>query len=157
MKLVLKAYTYIIILNCLIGSLFAQTSVAGRVKDSAGIPIEDVLITIKKSNTDGVLYYTHSNSNGSFVIRIQDTIIPKLLIIELNAFGFFKQQHALDTQNPFLQFTLFAAASELAPVLVKDKSIRIKKKGDTLNYSVSSFSNNADKVIGDVIKKTKSI
>ncbi|MDN5284669.1 MAG: hypothetical protein JWR38_943 [Mucilaginibacter sp.] len=146
-----------ILLFCVLLSFggFAQ-SIQGTVKDSTGKAIPYASINLKGTG-NAIIAYTVSNNNGGFSLHLPADA-PKIgLTAEASCIGFKKQSKAITDPDTPCNFILPIATNELQTVIVKDKRPFLKTSGDTLSYRASDFSNQQDRVIGDVIKKLPGI
>jgi hypothetical protein len=127
------------------------------VKDSSGNYVESAIIRVLKKETKLACLFSVTNSKGYFEFIIPDSLLKNLSNITVQALGFITQEKEIKNIKNSFDFILLPDIAFLEPVIVKDNSIKIRKKGDTLNYTASSFSSKADKTIGDVLKKIPGI
>ncbi|TAH08841.1 MAG: hypothetical protein EAZ13_02330 [Sphingobacteriia bacterium] len=134
---------------------FAQIKITGIVKDSSGNDIESAVVRILKKNAESSVIFTMTNSKGFFELVIADSLYPKGSIITVNAFGFEKQIKPLEYL--YYTFSLIPEPDNLPPVTVQSRDVGIRQKGDTINYTTTTFASKADRTIGDVLKKIPGI
>lgn len=138
-----------------IDSVRAQ-SIHGTVKDTTGTPISYVGISLITPE-HVVVAYTSTNENGYFSLSVPAANIGQELLLEASLLGYKKQSKALTKFDISYDFSLSVDFKELKTVKIRDTRPKLKVRGDTLNYKVSDFTENQDKVIGDVIKRLPGI
>jgi outer membrane receptor protein involved in Fe transport len=116
-----KKRVLVFLLTILSVLLQAQTAViSGVVKDKeTGQPIEDVIVSIEKTNS-----HTHTNVTGQFYVI---SLSPGMYAIEFNKFGYEKQQLNIElTDNEKKQLTvelLFNTSALAAVAIESDKLV----------------------------------
>ncbi|SEO52493.1 Outer membrane protein beta-barrel family protein [Niastella yeongjuensis] len=127
-----------------------QKQITGQLKTASGEPIPNA--TILLTNTKGLIVkYGTSDNSGKYSLTLPDSASVTFLRIEVNHLGYNKVQLALTEDKTVYDFVLERKVTELPQVEVKAKPF-IDRSGDTLRYNVASFSNPADRSIGDVLK-----
>jgi len=107
-----------------------------------------------ESEINGIISYTTTNSEGKYYLKHNST--DRSLVIKVSFLGYETSSKKIYLKkNQSINFLLFESNEQLKEVFIKSKPIRIVK--DTLNYSVSKFTNVEDQVISDVIKKMPGI
>jgi hypothetical protein len=131
----------------------AQVNLTGTVRDSTGKPLPSVSVMLVKRADKKVLAFAISSANGIYRIKYTGEFQKDSLLIEANAAGFTKLSKPVTTADQTLDLSLRHSFGKLPDVTVNNSKQMLKQSGDTLNYTVSSFSEKQDRVIGDVIKK----
>jgi hypothetical protein len=133
----------------------AQTLIQGTVKDTEQKKgIEGVNITIhEKDNPAAILGFTSTDKDGKYRIEYKGN--KDSLIIAASGFNIQKQSKTVARKNQTVDFVVDFASITLQEV--KITLPKISQKGDTLSYTVSSFMDNNDRTIGDVLKKLPGI
>ncbi|MCG8749780.1 hypothetical protein [Tenacibaculum finnmarkense] len=132
---------------------FSQSIINGKLKTIKGKSIYATSITIKEINTDTILNYSISNNKGEFSISINTN--KEKLQLNIRSMGFKNVTKIIENKSQTLNFVLEEEITELKEVIIK--SLPITRKGDTINYSVSSFSKQEDRTIADVLKNMPGI
>lgn len=150
---------YIVLIILLIKSncCFSQNLISGTVKDSSGNYVEAAIIRVLNNETKLGYFFSLTNSKGFFEIIIPDSLLKNKATVIAQAFGFITQEKEFNNIKKSVDFILLPDIAILEPIIVKDNSIKIRKNGDTLNYTAASFSTKSDKTIGDVLKKIPGI
>lgn len=149
----------IFILLCLIvftNKLYTQIIIKGSVSSKEGKSLSNVNILISNLENKKILSYGISNSNGLFMIELNQNYIDSVTI-KYSLWGYKSKtlKKSKIELNDF-QFTTLEIGEESLPE-IKVKNNPISKKGDTINYSVKSFVKNQDQVIADIIKRLPGI
>jgi hypothetical protein len=142
-------------LFCCVFTGIAQ-SIKGTVKDSLGMSLPNISISLKTSS-NLIVGYTSSNEKGAFVLPVPADAIKNSLRVEAASIGFKKQMKLLNDSSSTYDFMLTAEVTELKTVTISDPRPRLKLSGDTLSYRVADFSSPQDRVIGDVIRRLPGI
>lgn len=132
---------------------FSQVTINGTLKTLVGKPISGASVTIRVLNTDTILNYSISNKQGDFSISINTQEVEVLL--KIRSMGYKTVTKTINNKNQKLDLILEEEITKLEEVVVKTPPIT--RKGDTLNYSVSSFSKKEDRTIADVLKNMPGI
>lgn len=134
-------------------SSFAQNFITGsviRASDLSPIAGANVLLT----DANGRAWaYSVSDDGGKFSMRrpsINDT-----LFINVKKVGFRSYSTPLVFNDHSIVIELEEEALKLKEVVIK--ADRIRERGDTITYNVSSFSQKQDRTIGDVLKRLPGI
>lgn len=152
----------LLLLAILLGdSCFGQGQehlIYGQIVDSLGNPIGNASVSIIVEATGEGLYFTQTNEKGLYSFSILDQKFPKDgIAIKVSAIGYVKRIKKINTLPAKIDFLLTTDIQQLPEITIKDEQPRIRRKGDTLNYKVNDFSNENDRVIGDVLKKLPGI
>lgn len=134
-------------------SLFAQVIFSGKISSSNNNPVSGATIVLVKKNNSSILAYAISGNDGAYRITAKE--LPDSVNIKVSAIGFAEVIKLLPRQSEIINFVLIEKATELPEVKVKSNPISVQ--GDTINYTVGSFSTSQDRVIGDIIAKLPGI
>lgn len=132
---------------------FSQSTISGKLETSGGKLISGASVTIRVINTNNIIDYSISNNKGEFSIRINDK--TEKLQLKIRSMGYKTVVKTIENKTQTLNFTLEEEITELKEVVVK--SFPISRKGDTLNYFVTSFSKQEDRTIADVLNNMPGI
>jgi hypothetical protein len=105
-----------------------------------------------KNNKDFIVSFAYSDKRGQFNVKLPDTGSTEGLVIEITCIGYKKKQEILFSGKHTYDFLMEEQAIDLKEVKIKNRP-RIITRGDTVSYSVGSFSRPEDRSIGDVIKR----
>ena len=135
---------------------FGQT-IKGTLSDSAGRTVPYATINLRYREQKIIVAYTMSDSAGRYSLRAPTGATAAEFEVEVRCIGYKDQTRAIIAFPSIIDFTLAVSANELPSVVVTNKRPVLRTSGDTLSYKVSDFSNEQDRVIGDVIKKLPGI
>lgn len=130
----------------------AQTVVEGFVTDSLGQPVE-AYIMAQPQGGGGILAWADADPEGHYrmsIVSDADTLI-------VTAAGMVIGQHVRKIANRTtrLDFVVHRQSFDIKEVSVKADKIRLD--GDTLSYNVAAYTEQGDRVIGDVLKRMPGI
>lgn len=132
----------------------AQDEIHGSIKNAKGSPIPAATVTLK--TVEGkIVAFSRSNENGIYQIR-GNSSNARISSIEVSSLGYKREVMEFSNFQKKYDFKLLEASIEL-PTLVVNHKPRLKLDGDTLNYKLSDFSSNQDRVLADVLKKMPGI
>ena len=129
--------------------LFAQTEICGSIKNTANESIMGVTVLVKHPENEKTLAYAITKADGSYCIQIADS--PSVVTLEFRSMGYVPKALSIENKNHNLNNILQESKTELEEVVVK--ALPITQRGDTLNYSVGSFTREHDRSIGDVLSR----
>lgn len=135
------------------GFSLAQTVLSGSVTDSENIKLSGATVIVTSIDSESILSYTITNADGLFELKLSTTE-PKVLL-SVSYLGFEKNSMVLENKTQNIPVSLKPSQETLKEVVVEAQDI--EQKGDTLNYSVSAFKDQKDRVIADVLKKMPGI
>lgn len=141
------------ILFLLSASMYAQVTVSGTVKDAKGDLAKGVSIIVTKVDADNIIGYAISNHQGKYSLKI--TSEEKKLRINLRSVNYGSKSEVIENKTQEKDFILDDTKVELKGIVVKSSPIH--RKGDTINYTVSTFSEKQDRSIADVLKRMPGI
>lgn len=133
-------------------SAVAQVKVSGTVIDrEANEPVTGASVIVK--GADGkIKKFASSKADGKFAMTVPTVAGCRL---EVSMMSFAKQSIPLDSIVFPLIVYLEPGSIQLKEVAVK--ADRIREQGDTITYNVSSFAQQQDRSIGDVLKRMPGI
>ena len=128
---------------------FADNTVTGTVVQASDqSPIAGANVLLKDANGK-LLAYGVSDANGRFSIMLPST--SENLTINATKIGYRLYSAPLVSDNKPIIIRMEKGAFQLQEVTVK--ADRIRESGDTITYTVRSFSQKQDRTIGDVLKR----
>lgn len=134
--------------------LSAQTEIKGHVLyKQTRQPVASATVTVHPVGSASILTYLMTDDEGIFTIRRDG--LPDSVTLTVAAMTIEKQSKTVKSNVGFIEILVKEQTIELKEVIVKAPKIR--QIGDTLNYSVSSFLDETDRSIGDVLKKLPGI
>jgi len=136
-----------------IGVIYSQTTVKGNIKNTQGENMPQALVTLKQVADSSLLSYAYSSFDGNYEVSYSGRE-PELLVVA-SGLGIATQIKKINNQSQTVNFTVTEEDFLLREVEIKAPKIYYNK--DTINYSVSAFSDEKDVVIGDVLKKLPGI
>ncbi|MDD2436078.1 MAG: carboxypeptidase-like regulatory domain-containing protein [Massilibacteroides sp.] len=140
----------VILLSLFSLSVFPQTEISGRVLDATTRkPVDAATITLHPKDSANILSYTMTGKEGTFSLK--RSTMPDFVTITVRAMTIETQSKTVKSSVGFVEFLVKETVTELKEVIVKAPKIR--QLGDTIHYDVSSFLDETDKSIGDVLKK----
>lgn len=132
---------------------YGQLIVAGKVESKSGENLFGATIIISNTINGEIVAYTSSNKDGEFKLELSDEDMD--LQISTSFMGFKESLKQIEKTTKFHLIVLEESTEMLDEVLLELKPI--EQKGDTINYDVTTFKDNDDRVIGDIIKKLPGI
>ena len=134
-------------------SLLAQKEIKGRVLNSEQEPLAAVTVTLHPVGSQSILTYAMTAGDGTFTLKSNN--VPDSVTVSVRAMTIESQSKSIKSDVGFVEFVVKEKTTELKEIIVQAPKIR--QTGDTLNYSVSSFLDETDRSIGDVLKKLPGI
>ena len=145
--------TFLLLSICILQT-FAQKEIKGRVLDNQERkPIGAATVTLHPAGSESILNYTMTADDGTFTLKSNN--MPDSVTVMVNAMTLERNSKTVDSNISFIEFLVKEKTTKLKEVIVKAPKIR--QRGDTLDYSVSSFINETDRSIGDVLKRLPGI
>ena len=132
---------------------YSQTVLSGEVKTDNGELLIGATVVISQDTSSSILAYGITDDNGEFHITISSSL--NSFNLNISYLGFKKWSLNVENKSANYSVILQNALEELEDVLLDYNPI--EKKGDTISYTVASFSDQDDRVIADVIKKLPGI
>ena len=135
-------------------SIFPQEkhAISGTVKTNENEPISFATISIKPIETNKIISFTTSDSQGKFKLVLAQNISLNKLELLISHINYGKKLIAFDPDQFEYEITLEKEANLIDSVHIK-RFAKINQKGDTLHYNVEGFSKIEDRNIGDVLKR----
>ena len=134
-------------------TLKAQTVIEGNINDAKGKVISGVSVVLRQLPDSAIASYAFSDADGKY--RLTYPGESNELMVSVSGLNIKPQTKRINNRNQKINFIVEEKNIELKEVMVK--STKIWGAHDTINYLVSSFSNEKDQVIGDVLKKMPGI
>lgn len=132
---------------------FSQTVITGNIRDKKGEPLI-ATVMLQESHKPTVLGYATSNAAGNYTLKYEGKADSIKVVVTGMTIG--KHSRTVPNRSARVDFAIV----ENKPVQLKEVTVnaqKIRKEGDTLNYLVSAYTNQNDRVIGDVLKKMPGI
>ena len=139
---------HLIIIVCSLFPLMAmaQMRITGTVTDMNGDPLTGVIIQVRSNSTNKMIRFGKTDAKGVFSLEAAANSY-----LEVSMLGFKKQRiNNLSEKKP-LQIVMQEEAVALKEVTVKASKVR--ERGDTITYNVSTFADQNDRNIGDVLAR----
>ena len=131
----------------------SQTIISGTLLNENNVSITGASVTINNIDTENIIAFGISDTTGKYVISYVNE--NENVQINVRLIGYAQISETISNKSQTKNFILKEKALELKEVTVK--SSPITQKGDTIKYSVSSFSKEQDRSIGDVLKRMPGI
>lgn len=131
----------------------AQVQLLGRILDEDRKPLENASITLNEKDGERLISYAISDASGQFMMEMKSN--SDSLQLKVSYLGYHSKILDIKNENLDLEVVLSENSETLQEVNLK--SFPIKKRGDTINYSVSAFTDKDDRVIADVLRKMPGI
>ncbi len=145
------------ILLCVVFHFFpslAQTVINGSVTDREKKDgIANINVILQELGQTAIIGFTSTDESGKFRIEYKGKMDS--IVVSVSGFNIRKQSKTVANSSQTVSFTIDYQAIALNEV--KIKAPKIRQIGDTLNYSVESFTDPNDRKIGDVLKKMPGI
>lgn len=130
-----------------------QNSIRGTLFDKdTKKPLAGITVLLKVDSK--IIAFSKSNIEGLFILSSNKNLANARL--EINHLGYQKYSTPVAELTQDLRIALTASPILLEAVEVKSKP-RVRQLGDTLAYDVSTFANQEDRSIGDVLKRMPGI
>lgn len=136
-----------------VGVLQAQSLLKGAVSNAKNESLSGATVILNPVNSSEILKYTITDQNGRFSLNFQYAVDS--LQLKISHIGYSPKTLIFVDKSQDLSIKLEESSEKLKEVTVKSR--RIEQRGDTLNYSVSAFTDQKDRVIADVLKKMPGI
>ncbi len=129
----------------------------GIIKDSLNTPIESANVLALDVNTNNIITYTTTNSEGKYQLILNN---EKKYLLRISYLGFIEQEIPItikkNTKEIVENVTLYEKINKLNEIeLVYKMPITIS--GDTITYKTDAFTNGNEKKLKDVLKKLPGI
>lgn len=148
----IKRFITIILFFILCHVCNAQSKITGVVMDSIdSLPLDNCSVLLK-SPQGKTLNFAFTDTAGIFSFKVTN---PVDMSIEVSMIGYSKKTIHLNGADLPLKIALTPETFTLKDVSVKASPIT--ESGDTVTYFVSSFANESDRTIGDVLRRMPGI
>ncbi len=131
----------------------AQTVLQGTVSDTTGNALEGIYILISEPGKSIVLAFSVSDKLGRFQVKLKSS--SDSLEVKTNSINYKSKQYFVKNKDQKLTFVLSPEFKKLKEVVIR--SAPVTRHGDTIDYSVSAFAGQKDRVLADVLKKMPGI
>ncbi len=150
---ILKFYCFLLFILLHSLSSFAQTfTLAGKIVDSQGTPLEGANIRLLKSDSTFISGGV-SSEKGFFKFEL---LAPQKYLLKITFVGYdvkFVKAEMID-QNVFLrQIILAVKETDMKGIVVKGEAKMAEQKGDTTQYNAGAFKTNPDANAEDLVTK----
>ncbi len=116
----------------------------GRVVySSTNKPVVSATVTLHPFGSTSILAYTTTSDEGIFSLNRDN--LPDSVTVTVAAMTIEKQSKTIKRDVGFVEITVEEKTMELKEVIVKAPKIR--QRGDTIDYSVSSFLDETDRSV----------
>lgn len=145
-----KSLSFILLFFCSVCTAFGQTQISGRVLNAESRkPVDVATVTLHPKGSASILSYDMTNKDGAFTLK--HGAMPDSVTVSVRAMTIESQSKTVKSDVGFVEFLVKETVTELKEVIVQAPKIR--QLGDTIHYDVSSFLDETDRSIGDVLKK----
>lgn len=151
-KMFVRIFAFTLMNGLPISLLSAQSVFTGNVKNMSGEPIVGT-ITVQAYNSPVVAGFTRSDAKGDYSICYEGKADSITLTISGMLIG--KHSKTVANRSQRVDFIIKEQTLKLKEVTVNASKIRQNK--DTLDFLVGAYTDQNDRVIGDVIKKMPGI
>lgn len=133
---------------------WGQTTFSGQVRNAAGKGVPDVSVVVLTNGEPAqILTYALTDAEGQYSVQfVSDAVTVK---IRFSGFNIKTVEKSVENKHAVLNQVVKEEVINLREVSVK--ADKIWQYGDTVNYSVSSFMDETDVSIADVLKKMPGI
>jgi len=150
----IKQFGFVVFLLLLFASqTHAQTIISGNITDHQNNALKNINVLIYPKNSTSILAFAMTNADGFYKISLKQEL--DTFELSVNSLNYSKESVSLPNKTQTYNFTLKAQKNEIKEIIVKEKPIT--QNGDTINYLVSAFSTEKDRVIADVLENMPGI
>lgn len=143
---------FFILLAAVCRPILAQTVITGTVLNERGEGV-DAYVTASAKNGSSIIGFADTDSKGHFKLEFKSS--ADSIVVVADGMGIGQQVKTVVNRSQKLAFCVEAKAIQLKEVSVRAQ--KITQQGDTLNYLVGAFQQQADRTIGDVLKRMPGI
>ena len=129
-----------------------QTVITGNITNKEGEPVV-ANVTVQTKGSVSIAGYAATDVKGNYSLNYQGT--ADSIIITVTGMNIGKHTKIVANRTQQVDFNIDEKPIELKEVTVTAPKISLK--GDTLDYQVSAYTDQNDRVIGDVLKKMPGI
>ena len=136
------------------GVVYSQVVLSGAVLDSTTHkPVAGVNVILQNKDGSGILKFAITKEDGKYEFQYAANVDS--LRVAVTGFSIQQQSKPVPYRTQTVDFYVSESVFEIREVLVK--APEIVRRSDTLTYNVGSFADEADRSIGDVIRKMPGI
>lgn len=139
-------------LVALCGRLEAQTVITGKVIDTQGRTV-DAYVTVSLKGKNSILGYAGTDGKGYYKLEFKAQ--GDSLVVTVAGLAIGQQARVVANRTQQLDFHVKNKGIKLKEISVR--APKISEHGDTLNYNVTSYQQQGDRVIADVLKRMPGI
>lgn len=132
---------------------FSQSTIKGRVTDEEGHGVSNVNIIVGDTVSRAIIAFAMTDTKGAYELSLTTEV--KGLYIQARVFNYRNEVQYIRNESQTVNFSLVKQVSVLKEVIIQSQIIT--KNGDTITYNISSFANQKDRVLADVLKKLPGI
>lgn len=143
----------VVVLNLTALSVISQNKFSGTIVSKDNTPLLGATVKITDPKSDSILAYTISDEDGYF--SISKIFQNDSINLTVSYIGFENWNKTISNTSQKLAIKLSESKESLDEVFIEFNPI--EKKGDTITYSVATFTDQDDRVIADIIKKLPGI
>lgn len=134
--------------------VYGQIILRGTVRNiSSEQPVEDINVMLQTIDGKGILKYLITGQDGKYEFSYFGSYDS--LMVSVSGFNIKAQSRQIPAKSQVIDFFVEYEVVQIREVRVK--APEIVRRSDTLSYNVTGFIDDADRSIGDVIKKMPGI
>lgn len=152
MNILMKSALIIVVIFLSTSSCLAQTVFRGNIVNRSG-EIVTGIITIQAKSSPVIAGYSSCDSQGKYIITYKGK--ADSITITLSSMLVGKHSRTVNNQSQQVDFVIDEQPLQLEEVTIN--ALKIKQDKDTLNYLVGAYTDQNDRVIGDVLRKMPGI
>jgi hypothetical protein len=141
-------FTLIIVFSFLPCFISAQTVINGNVKNKENKPVT-ASMTVQAKGSNTVAGFGATDKDGNYNVKYKGT--ADSITVTASGINIGKHQQTVVNRSGRVDFVIDETPLELEEIKVTP--MKIRRSGDTLDYSVAAYSDQNDRVIGDILKK----
>lgn len=128
-------------------------SIAGRVSDTHGLPVDGLIVTALQVADSSVAAYSMTDEDGRYGMQLVTE--AEEILVRLTGFNVKRQMRRIRSVSQTVNFR--AEEESIALREVQIKAQKLWGNRDTLNYLVAAYITDYDRTIGDVLKQLPGI
>lgn len=148
----MQKYLLLCLLFCVPFLSIGQVTIQGIIKDEQGIAVHDAIIMIVKNGGESIFHFTNSDAQGHYGIQYNSK--DDSLYLKVSRLDYASQLVSIANRSQQLDFTLKQQTTKLKEVTIRSG---VWRNRDTVNYSVSSYAEQNDRTISDILRKMPGI
>ncbi|WP_396149114.1 hypothetical protein [Flavobacterium sp.] len=137
---------------------FSQNTITGTIIDENKLGVEGVNVVLKEINTESIIDYSVSQTNGLF--KIKNKSKSKKILITFSALSYENFSQEIEITNEPIDIgdiTIKSNPLALKEVILESQRNAIITKGDTTFYNVNRFLNGTEDSLKDLIENIPGI